>query len=356
MTSAVVRDRARALLWSLLVPTAGALLVLFTLIPSRMSAPTGAGAALARFSSEHPLIVGLLLFMAISATIQYWRTFNQAPDAVARAAGRPGTRWRLFLTLAVAAAAALVFRTFVAGTYRVTSVSMLPTLNVGDRVLVDKTAYGLRLPFSEHRIGAKLPHRGDLVVVKASKATKSPYTAATAANATSLVKRVLGLPGDHVVFQNGLPSVNGFSIPACDAGPYIHARRGLTIQGRVTVEYLGGQPYLTVYNFGDRTTLDYTVRPGEVFLVGDDRGASSDSRIWNYGQGSGVPIEDIEGRVTRVLFRGLPDGRMDLHRPFARPGIDLRQPGADLSKVEGYLANCLKSPPPSNPPEPVASR
>ena len=86
----------------------------------------------------------------------------------------------------------------------------------------------------------------------------------------------------------------------------------------------------------------YTVKPGEVFVVGDDRGLSSDSRAWNEGRGAGVPVDILEGRVSRVLFGARPDGRLDFSRLLAAPlDLKVRMPGLDMRKTDERIQSCL---------------
>jgi signal peptidase I len=369
--SASAKKALDRLLWSVVVPAAGALLILRTLLPRRLEGATGGAlATLARVTEEHPLIVGIVLFFLIAETVRYWRdllggrrdaaratataslaglsgpgapaspTFRLASRSTARPTFRIAglSLARFAALLAVVAVAAFVLRASVVETYRVVSPSMLPTLNVGDRVLVNKLKYGVKLPFVGRRLGEQAPRRGDLVVFGASstRITTGPQT---------LVKRVVGLPGDHVTFREGFAVINGWPVPSCDAGPYANVAGGVTVRGRIAVEFLEDKVYLTVRTPGEAAFAGYTVAPGEVFVVGDDRGMSTDSRLWNEGRGAGVPLGAINGGVSRTLLGTTPDGRLDLSPLFKSPGLDLREPGIDLRKTRERIATCLKTPP-----------
>lgn len=337
-----LRRRVVQLFWSVLFPAAAAALALLYLVPPHLgSASSGVAQALARFASESPLVVLLVLFIAISETAHYWRSrFFGLP----RVALRPWTRRRLGMGVGLAVVIALLLRTFVAEVYRVTSSSMLPDISVGDRLLVSKSAYGVRIPGTKLRLGARTPKRGDIVVFMGD--------AQDGHGRVALVKRVMGLPGDTVEFRGGLPYINGWPVPSCDAGTYQAFVRGQGVRGHLTVEYLDNHSYLTVLNYGDKNAPRFEVPPGQIFVVGDDRGMSSDSRFWNEGHGAGVPIDDVVGRVTRLLVGGRPDGRFELSHFFAPVGLDLHVAGLDLKNSRQWIADCLKDPSPSVPPTP----
>jgi signal peptidase I len=209
----------------------------------------------------------------------------------------------------------------------------LPTLEIGDRVLVNRVAYGFTAPLGRTKWGSAAPRRGDLVVFTATvPGSEGPQR---------LVKRVLGVPGDQLDADDGLLRINGWAIPYCDAGPYVVMAGRLTVRGRLTVEFLGDQTYLTVRKPMEQRFPAYTVKPGEVFVAGDDRGLSSDSRLWADNAGSGVPSSALEGRVSRVLVGSLPDGRLDLSRLLARPlGLEVRQPNLDLGETVKRIESC----------------
>jgi signal peptidase I len=334
--------RALGLVGSLVLPAAAAALALRYLLPSRL-AETGGGLSglLAWLGDRHPLFVGLVLFLMISETGRHWwkrlRDDGRAPppSELHLPGSSAGAIRRLLLGLAAVALLAFVVRGSVAATYRVVGPSMLPTLEIGDRVLVNRLAYGLSLPLAKTRASARLPRHGDLVVFRANGLTGAD-------GPQSVVKRVIGLPGDRVAFQEGSLLINGWRVPTCDAGPYVNLTGRLTVRGRLTVEYLAYQTYLTVRKPVEAPFAGYTVAPGEVFVVGDDRGLSSDSRLWNEGRGGGVPINILEGRVARVLLGARPDGRLDFSRLLVAPlDLKVRLPGLDLRKTEERINNCL---------------
>ncbi|MDB4981904.1 MAG: Signal peptidase, partial [Myxococcales bacterium] len=116
----------------------------------------------------------------------------------------------------------------------------------------------------------------------------------------------------------------------------------------------GDRTYLTIRKAIEQPFPGYTVKPGEVFVIGDDRGVSTDSRVWSEGHGGGIPIDSLEGKVTRVLVGARPDGRLDLSRLLAPPlDLKVRLPGLDMSLTDQRIQSCLKTRPPSpTPPAP----
>jgi signal peptidase I len=299
--------------------------------------------AIATFASENPLLVGLALFIATSLVIHYWRGRFYGPAVRTGFIARSWARFAAALGIAVVAA--VFIRTFVAEIYSVSGASMLPGIGLGDRLLISKSAYGIKIPGVAARLGAQLPKRGDVIVFT----TEDPATHAT----TAFVKRVIGLPGDIIAFSSGIAIINRWPVPICDAGPYVSFSKQGAVRGRVRVEFLENTAHLTIQTIGGGGFAEYTVQAGEVFVAGDDRDVSNDSRAMNEGRGGGVPLSAIRGRVTRVLVGGRPDGRLDMSRILARPGLDLHWPGIDLTKTKGWIADCLKAPPPSIPPAKV---
>jgi signal peptidase I len=345
------RRRLLDLVLLLILPAVATLLVVRFLVPSRLEGARGGVAGFASWlGDQHPLFLGVALFVALSEATRYW-VGRVRPDLGAAATplfargGQP--RRRLIVGLAAVALAAFVVRGSMLAMFRVVGPSMLPTLEIGDRVLVNRLAYGFAPPFSKKHFMAKLPKRGDLVVFHANGLTG-------AGGPASIVKRVVGVPGDDVAYVNDSLQINGWRVPTCDAGPYVDLAGHLTVRGRLTVEYLNDQTYLTVRRPMEPNFAGYRVQPGEVFVVGDDRGQSSDSRSWNEGNGSGVPIDILQGRVSRVVAGARPDGRLDFSRIWARPfGLHVRMPGIDMTKTEDRIQKCLaRRPAVTTPPPP----
>jgi signal peptidase I len=261
--------------------------------------------------------------------------------AVSVAAPRVGrSRTKQLIGALVAAAVALALRTWVVQTYRVEGASMLPTLQLGDRLVVNKLAFR----------GGRLPKRGDVVVLRAN-------ALGDATDDRLLVKRVLGLPGDHVSFAEGFPLINGWAIPTCDGGPYANVAGPLIVTGRIGVEFLDDRAYLTTWTVGQAPSPEFTVPPGQVYVVGDYRAGSKDSRFANDKRGAGVALDKIDGRVSRVLFGGGRGGRLDFSRLLSPLDLHMHQPGVDTRDTESRIAGCVMARPDktSPPPPPVES-
>ena len=228
-----------SLVGSVLAPAAASMLVLRYCFPSRLE---GAGGGVLGFlawvGDAHPLFVGVVLFLLFSEVGRYWvRRSGVAGDVVPAGLGprprptRNRFQLRWLIGLAGLGASIFVLRTSIVATFRIVGPSMLPTLEIGDRVLANRLAYGLSIPFRKALAFRKVPRRGDLVVFRAEGL-------AGADGPQSLVKRVIGVPGDRVSFEQGSLMINDWRVPTCDAGPYVDMAGKLTIRGRLTVEYL----------------------------------------------------------------------------------------------------------------------
>lgn len=174
-----------------------------------------------------------------------------------------------------------VLRSFLVEPFQIPSSSMVPTLLIGDYILVNKFTYGIRLPVIRTKVlDLNEPQRGDVMVFF------PPHM-----NDTYFIKRVIGLPGDTVSYRNKQLYVNGEKLQlatAGDSGPDPRYRiEGETLEGR---EHLMQVDRL-------RPAADFTevVKPGHYFMMGDNRDNSSDSRVW--GQ---VPEEDIVGKAFAI--------------------------------------------------------
>ena len=200
----------------------------------------------------------------------------------------------------------LALRTFVAEPFRIPSGSMMPTLRVGDLVLVSKYSYGLRLPVSHARVletGA--PARGDVAVFRYPKDPDIDY-----------IKRVVGLPGDRVTYQGKRLTVNGRGYPQRAARPWRPERPRRPARDYVrAVEYVADARAHAILL--DRRAPPFAHRfavpPGHYLVLGDNRDHSSDSRMWGF-----VPESHLVGRAWLVWMN------LDyLFGVFAEPRLSL---------------------------------
>lgn len=175
----------------------------------------------------------------------------------------------------LAVAVILSARTSLADHYHVPTGSMEPTVGVGDRVVVNKLAYGLRLPILGELAAFEPPHGGDVVVLD------SPEDRAT------LLKRVVATPGQEVEVRRGRLWIDGEVVP-------VHGARG------ALVEDLGGESHALKLEHGGGPDLG-PLRLGddEFLVVGDNRGNSRDGRSFGF-----VPRRAIKGEVLGVYWSG----------------------------------------------------
>jgi signal peptidase I len=222
---------------------------------------------------------------------------------------------KTLLLVAVAALAGLAFRhAFFAA--RVLSTSMVPGIVPGDRLWVSA-------------IGRATPRRGEVIVFRHRGDGESG----------ALVKRVIGLPGDRIAMRDSVPIIDGREVPSCDAGTFIYFAATKSSRGRLMVEELDGRAWLSVHAPGPHDFAEYVVKPGEVFVLGDNRGVSNDSRSW---PSAGVALGDIEGKVEHVLWGEDRAGAIDLGRVWRRLGTGLRIGGVDVAPLREGIERCLQ--------------
>lgn len=176
----------------------------------------------------------------------------------------------------------LLLRSFLAEPFRIPSGSMIPTLHIGDFILVNKFAYGLRDPVFNHEfLKVGRPQRGDVTVFRFPLNPKVDY-----------IKRIIGLPGDVITYRNKQLSVNGDALPLDADGVYTAA---------------GGSTPGVVYRFSERLDekehhiivnparmaedFEFEVPAGHYFAMGDNRDGSYDSRGWGP-----VPEQNLVGK------------------------------------------------------------
>ncbi len=204
----------------------------------------------------------------------------------------------------------LVFllRSFLLEPFKIPSGSMIPTLLVGDFILVNKFTYGIRLPVINRKIiDINQPRRGEVMVFRYPENPTLDY-----------IKRLVGLPGDHVEYRNKRLSINGRLVPVEAVEDFQYVDSGLSFVHAMRFwETLGEHRHSIIVNpeapplqlagvkqFPQRENCDYNERefscvvpPGHFFMMGDNRDSSSDSRYWGF-----VPEENIVGKAFLVWW------------------------------------------------------
>lgn len=241
------------------------------------------------FNFEALLVTLTLLTGAIWA----WDKWRRKTDAQHAAQDEENVAWWLDLSRSLfpVILAVLVIRSFIVEPFRIPSGSMIPTLYAGDFILVNKFAYGLRLPAVHTKfLDLNEPERGDVAVFRYPVNPAQDY-----------IKRVIGLPGDHIVYRDKQLLINGEPIPQVSLGVY--AGPESEPGARLMQEQLAGDFHSIVLQ---RQALDldfeYVVPEGSYFVLGDNRDRSSDSRFWGP-----VPEENLVGRAFVVWMSWNPD-------------------------------------------------
>ncbi|KAF1018092.1 MAG: signal peptidase I [Burkholderia sp.] len=195
--------------------------------------------------------------------------------------------------------AVFVIRSFVVEPFKIPSGSMVPTLLVGDFILVNKFDYGLRLPITNQKITAgRSLARGDVVVFRYPKDESVDY-----------IKRVIGLPGDTVQYYDKKLTINGQPVPKITLTDYFDEERmNYAKQYEESLDNrknaILNNPSVPSFTMGDddfpyKNNCEYNehsvtckVPPGHYFMMGDNRDNSADSRYWGF-----VPDKDLVGRA-----------------------------------------------------------
>ncbi len=180
--------------------------------------------------------------------------------------------------------AVLVLRSFIVEPFRIPSGSMMPTLLAGDFILVNKFAFGIRLPVVNTKIvDSGAPERGDVAVFRYPE---DPSVA--------FIKRIVALPGDHLVYRNKQLFINGEPAPQDILPPGTVSNLNPGYQ--VRLEHINGHSHTIQIAAGSGgRALEFTVPPGHFFAMGDNRDNSRDSRFWGF-----LPEENLIGKAFLI--------------------------------------------------------
>jgi signal peptidase I len=289
-------------------------------------------AALLRLLLSERLDFSMVLVTVVTAAGLVWLVdhllFEPMRRRAAIAAGRDASEQPVPVTVDYArsffpvAVIVLLVRSFIFEPFRIPSDSMMPTLLDGDFIIVNKYAYGLRLPVLDQKVvSIGEPQRGDVVVFH--------YPPDPAVN---FIKRLVGLPGDHVRIRSDQLIINGVPVPLqadgrYDDGCYHNMRQSTEILGThrhqtlscLTPDEIVAAPSSScnrklernyeciepstpgLRDHSDRDDID--VPPGQYLMIGDNRDNSYDGRYWGF-----VPEDHLVGKATRIWFN------WDLHR------------------------------------------
>ncbi len=224
------------------------------------------------------------------------------------------SRWWIEYPVSLFPVILIVFllRSFVVEPFKIPSGSMIPTLLIGDFILVNKFTYGIRLPILHTKVvPLEEPQRGDVMVFRYPEDPSMDY-----------IKRVVGVPGDKVAYVNKRLSVNGVELPRQSMPDYLYRER---IQfARQYRETSGGvdhsilieddapptMPFLRQFPHRENCTYNNegvvcTVPPGHYYMMGDNRDNSADSRVWGF-----VPEANIVGKAFFIWFNFNEPGRI----------------------------------------------
>lgn len=239
----------------------------------------------------------LLLLIVVTGAVWLLDKYALRPR---RAADRPQPWWVEYsISFFPVILAVFLLRSFLVEPFKIPSGSMIPTLLIGDFILVNKFTYGVRLPVANVKVvELGTPQRGDVMVFRFPEDPSLDY-----------IKRVVGLPGDRIEYRDRRLVVNGEVLPMQRLDDYLsrermqYTRRYRETLGGMTHEVLlEEEPAANVVAARDfpapgkcaynTSGVACTVPPGHYFVMGDNRDNSSDSRVWGF-----VPDQNIVGKA-----------------------------------------------------------
>ena len=258
----------------------------------------------------------LFLFVLLVVTGAVW-LLDKAVLRRRRAAGAREPWWVEYsISFFPVILAVFLLRSFLVEPFKIPSGSMIPTLQIGDFILVNKYTYGIRLPVVNRKvIELNSPKRGDVMVFRYPVDPALDY-----------IKRVVGVPDDRIEYRDKQLTVNGKPVPRRQLADY-ESRERLQYFPRYAVSFDGAEHEIIlekdvpgyverVMDFRHSGNCDYnsgavtcTVPPGHYFVMGDNRDNSSDSRVWGF-----VPDGNIVGKAFFIWLNLNELGRFGAFR------------------------------------------
>lgn len=181
----------------------------------------------------------------------------------------------------------LILRSFIFEPFKIPSGSMMPTLLIGDFILVNKYDYGIRLPVINTKIiENKTPKRGDIAVFRYPVDPNIPF-----------IKRIIGLPGDKIAYYDKTIYINDIPIEQELNGRYMAYGSGMMMDGASLrqEDLLGVEHDILISPSRGSKELETVIPEGQYFVLGDNRDNSKDSRYWGF-----VPDENLVGRAFLI--------------------------------------------------------
>ena len=236
--------------------------------------------------------LALFLAMVLAGLIMYWDRVIGRPRRMRQA--ESGVTLRMPLIVEYSRAffpvilAVFLLRAFIVEPFRIPSGSMLPSLFIGDFILVSKSSYGIKLPILKSQIvPVGDPERGDVMVFRFPRDPK-----------TNFIKRVIGTPGDVVSYHNKRLSINGEPLPLETVELTDWPTEAQDGRVKTFLEQVDTNAHtILIDTLSPSSSIRVKVPQGHYFVMGDNRDHSNDSRYWGF-----VPKEFVVGKAFFIWF------------------------------------------------------
>jgi signal peptidase I len=236
--------------------------------------------------------LALFLAMLLAGLIMYWDRVIGRPRRIRQS--ESGVTLRMPLVVEYSRAffpvilAVFLLRAFIVEPFRIPSGSMLPSLFIGDFILVSKSSYGIKLPILKTQIvPLGNPERGDVMVFRFPRDPK-----------TNFIKRVIGTPGDVVSYHNKRLSINGEPLPLESVELLDWPTEDQDGRVKTFLEQVDTSAHtILIDTLRSSSSMRVKVPQGHYFVMGDNRDHSNDSRYWGF-----VPKEFVVGKAFFIWF------------------------------------------------------